>query len=495
MAANDPVLPRALYRAAQVRELDHAAIEKHKIPGGALMERAGEAAFAVLCQLWPGAKRILVCSGAGQNGGDGFVVARLAQTAGLQATVAVIGKPKSIRGDALANLECLRKTKVSMTEWKPELLNDADVIVDALLGTGLDRPVSGRMAEVITAINACGKPVLAVDVPSGLNADTGQPRGAAIQAQATVTFVGMKAGLLTGSGPDYCGRINFADLGIPAAVYDAVPPAVTRISRSDGVHHLPRRARASHKGHFGHVLVIGGDHGYAGAVRMAAEAAGRIGSGLVSVATQPAHAPMISAARPEIMAHGVADRRALGPLLKNATVIALGPGLGQSDWAQDLLGAALEQKLPLVVDADALNLIALDPITRTDWVLTPHPGEAARLLRTDTAAVQADRYAAAQAVRERYGGVCVLKGCGTIVATPDGLHVCDAGNPGMASGGMGDVLTGVIAGLLAQGLSISDAARHGVCVHAEAADQAAAQGGERGMLATDLMTWLRRLVN
>ncbi len=495
MTANDPVLPRALYRATQVRELDRIAIQKHGIPSATLMERAGESAFAILRRLWPEAKRALVCSGTGQNGGDGFVVARLAQAAGLRATVTVIGNIKNIHGDALANYERLRKTAATVVEWKPALLNDADVIVDALLGTGLDRPVTGGMAEVITAINRGGRPVLAVDVPSGLNADTGQPLGTAVKAQATVTFVGMKAGFLTGSGPDYCGHVYFADLGIPAAVREAVPPAVERISRADGVHLLPRRARGSHKGHFGHVLVIGGDHGYAGAARMAAEAAGRVGSGLVSIATRPEHAAMLSAARPEIMAHNASDRRALTPLFRNATVAAIGPGLGQSDWAQDLLGATLEQKLPLVVDADALNLIALDPVTRTDWILTPHPGEAARLLKSDTTVVQADRYAAARAVRERYGGVCVLKGCGTVIATPDGVYVCDAGNPGMASGGMGDILTGVIAGLLAQGLSLSDAARHGVCVHAEAADQAAAQGGERGMLATDLMHWLRKLVN
>lgn len=495
MAANDPVLPHALYRAAQVRELDRVAIKRHGIQSGTLMERAGEAAFAILRQTWPEAKRVLVCSGTGQNGGDGFVVARLAQDAGLRVTVTVIGEPQQMRGDALANVERLRETSVTMADWSSGLLSGADVVVDALFGTGLDRPVSGRQAEVIAAINAGNKPVLAIDVPSGLNADTGQPLGSAIKAQVTVTFVGMKVGLLTGGGPDHCGRIYFSDLNMPAAVYEAVPPAALRIRRSDGVHLLSRRARGSHKGHFGHVLVIGGDHGYAGAVRMAAEAAARAGSGLVSVATQPAHAAMISAARPEIMAHAVADRRALAPLMKNATVVAIGPGLGQSDWAQDLLGAAVEQKLPLVVDADALNLIALDPVKRAEWVLTPHPGEAARLLGKDATAIQADRYAAAEKVRERYGGVCVLKGCGTIIAAPDGMSVCDAGNPGMASGGMGDVLTGVIAGLLAQGLPLADAARHGVCVHAEAADQAAAQSGERGLLATDLMAWIHRLVN
>lgn len=257
---------------------------------------------------------------------------------------------------------------------------------------------------------------------------------------------------------------------------------------------LPPRARASHKGDYGHVLVVGGDHGMVGAVRLAGEAAARTGSGLVSIATRAAHAAVIAAVRPELMCHGVECARDLRVLLQRASVIAIGPGLGQSAWAHDMLAAVLQMRLPRVVDADALNLLAQEPMQCDHWVLTPHPGEAARLLGMTTKQVQADRLQAAQALQQRYGGVCVLKGAGTLVCTSESVAICEAGNPGMASGGMGDVLTGVIAGLLAQGLSLVDAACAGVYIHAKAGDRAA-QEGERGLLASDVMPHLRKLVN
>lgn len=257
---------------------------------------------------------------------------------------------------------------------------------------------------------------------------------------------------------------------------------------------LPPRARASHKGDYGHVLVVGGDHGMAGAVRLAGEAAARTGSGLVSIATRAAHAAVIAAACPELLCHGVECARDLRVLLQRASVVAIGPGLGQSAWAHDMLAAVLQMRLPRVVDADALNLLAQEPMQCDHWVLTPHPGEAARLLDMTTKQVQADRLQAAQALQQRYGGVCVLKGAGTLVCTSESVAICEAGNPGMASGGMGDVLTGVIAGLLAQGLSLVDAACAGVYIHAKAGDRAA-QEGERGLLASDVMPHLRKLVN
>ncbi len=257
---------------------------------------------------------------------------------------------------------------------------------------------------------------------------------------------------------------------------------------------LPPRARASHKGDYGHVLVVGGDHGMAGAVRLAGEAAARTGSGLVSIATRAAHAAVIAAACPELLCHGVECARDLRVLLQRASVVAIGPGLGQSAWAHDMLAAVLQMRLPRVVDADALNLLAQEPMQCDHWVLTPHPGEAARLLDMTTKQVQADRLQAAQALQQRYGGVCVLKGAGTLVCTSESVAICEAGNPGMASAGMGDVLTGVIAGLLAQGLSLVDAACAGVYIHAKAGDRAA-QEGERGLLASDVMPHLRKLVN
>jgi NAD(P)H-hydrate epimerase len=257
----------------------------------------------------------------------------------------------------------------------------------------------------------------------------------------------------------------------------------------------PPRPKNAHKGLFGHVLVVGGDYGFAGAARMAAEAAARVGAGLVSVATRPEHALLIPVARPELMARGIESPEALGPLLERAGVIAVGPGLGNSDWSAALFSRILETGAQLVVDADALNLLARDPLKRSDWILTPHPGEAARLLGCTSAEVQNDRFAAAAQLQQRYGGVCVLKGCGTVIATEtQAPAVCSDGNPGMASGGLGDVLTGTIAGLLAQGLDLHAAALLGVCLHAAAGDRAA-RDGQRGLLAMDLMSWLRRLMN
>jgi hydroxyethylthiazole kinase-like uncharacterized protein yjeF len=248
------------------------------------------------------------------------------------------------------------------------------------------------------------------------------------------------------------------------------------------------------KGHFGHVLVVGGESGMSGAARLAGEAAARTGAGLVSVATRTEHAAIISAAVPELMCHGVEDRESLLPLLHRASVVAVGPGLGQSDWAQSLFGVLLQGKLPMVVDADALNLLGIDPLKRDNWILTPHPGEAARLLGQTVEEIQSDRTGSATQLQKKYGGVVVLKGAGTVVVNSEGVvGICGEGNPGMATGGMGDVLTGVIAGLLAQGISLSQAAQLGVCLHARAGDLAAADG-EKGLLASDLFPFIRRLL-
>jgi len=487
-------LPARLYRAASVRALDREAIEGCAIPGATLMERAGAAVCTVLEAAWPAARRVSVFCGTGNNGGDGFVVARRVREAGGEATVVQLGDAARLAGDARLHAE--RAAAAGVHTLAPERFDPAacDVIVDALLGTGLERAVQGAYRTAIEAVNAAARPVIAVDVPSGLAADTGQVLGAAVRAAATVTFIGVKRGLLTGAAADHCGQLWFADLDLPAAVYAAVPADAERIDLAGERAVLAPRPRAAHKGRFGHVLVVGGERGYAGAARMAAEAAARTGAGLVSVATREEHAGHIAAARPELMAQGVEHGTGLAALARRASVLALGPGLGQASWGRALFAAALEIARPMVVDADALNLLAADPLQRPDWILTPHPGEAARLLGTDTGAVQADRFAAAAAIRRRYGGVCVLKGAGTVVAAGSVPAVCAAGNPGMASGGMGDVLTGIVAGLLAQGLAPAAAARLGVCLHAAAGDAAAADG-ERGLLATDLLAHLRRLLD
>jgi len=487
--------PLPLYSAAQVRELDRTATEAVGIPGYTLMSRAGERCWACLRDTWPAARAIAVLCGTGNNGGDGFVAARLALAAGWQVAVLQLGAAERVRGDARTAREAFVAAGGTVAAFTPDALDGADVIVDALLGTGLGKPPEGEWRAAIEAINQATAPVLAVDIPSGLQADTGAVAGVAVRADRTVTFIGRKPGLYTGQGPDYAGVVTFADLGVPRVVYQrVVPMAQLQGWPLPGVLDRPR-LRTAHKGQHGHVLVIGGDHGMAGAVRLAGEAALRTGAGLVTLATRPEHAALLAAACPELMSRGVDHARDLQPLLRRASVIVIGPGLGRSAWAQSLLAVVLEARQPRVIDADALNLLAGVPAPVAHQVLTPHPGEAARLLALSAAAVQADRFTAARSIAERYGGSVVLKGAGTVVS--GGTRppvVCAAGNPGMATAGMGDVLSGVIAGCMAQGLEPPLAAVAGACLHGTAGDRAAARG-ERGMTAGDVIAELRGLLN
>ncbi|MCJ7451974.1 MAG: NAD(P)H-hydrate dehydratase [Steroidobacteraceae bacterium] len=483
----------AVYSASQVRDLDRRAIGEFGIEGYELMCRAGAATLDALCALWPAAESITVLCGPGNNGGDGYVVARLARARGLGANVAALGDPRALTGDAGRAYQDYTAEGGHCGRWSPALL-EADVIVDALFGTGLARPVSDEAAAMIDGMNSSGRPIVAVDIPSGLHADTGAVLGIAVHAEITVTFIGRKQGLYVGEGLDHAGRVIFDDLGVPAACLDGTIPVARLIGEDAVLRALPRRARTSHKGSHGHVLVIGGGPGMPGAARLAGEAALRAGAGLVTLAVHPDNSA-IAAARPELMCVGTLAAADLATLLGRATVIATGPGLGQGAWADALVDAAIDSGLPLVMDADALNWLAAHPRSCDHWVLTPHPGEAARLLGITPAAVQADRLASARELQRRYGGVAVLKGAGTIVYPPGGpAFVCDRGNPGMAAGGMGDVLTGVIAGIAAQCGDLVLAAQAGVFVHAQAGDLAS-RAGERGMLASDVLRQVRACVN
>lgn len=481
-----------LYRADQMRELDRLAIEAAAIPGYTLMTRAATAAWAAVRTRWPRARRLVVLCGAGNNGGDGYVLARLAREDGRAVRVLQLGDAQRIRGDALTARNAWLEAGGEDGAFDAAALADADLIVDAMLGTGFAGRLDAGWIAAIEAVNAAGVPVVAMDIPSGLHGDTGQVADCAVQARLTVTFIARKPGLYTGEGPAYCGEIICAGLEVPESVRRLVEPSAWLCDGPPpGPLSIPR-GRTAHKGDFGHVLVVGGDHGMAGAARLAGEAALRTGAGLVSVATRAAHAGAITAACPELMCHGVDGARDLDALLARATVVVIGPGLGRSAWAQELLAHILTTRQPRVIDADALNLLARDPVLCTHSILTPHPGEAARLAGLDgSAAVQADRFGAARTIGERHSGVIVLKGAGTVIHAPDRLPVvCAAGNPGMASGGMGDVLSGVLGALLAQGLSLADAAVAGVCLHARAADMAA-RDGERGLLARDVIAALR----
>ncbi|MGH8182515.1 MAG: NAD(P)H-hydrate dehydratase [Rhodanobacteraceae bacterium] len=476
-----------LYTTAQVRALDQAAIAGG-IPGIGLMERAARAALDALRRRWPQACTLCVLCGPGNNGGDGFLLAALARAAGLHAHV--IATTPASSGDAgLARERFLREGGVlSPAQSLPE----ADVFVDALFGSGLNRAPDGEAARLVGALNTQARPVLALDVPSGLDSDTGVAFEPCVRAAATVCFVAWKRGLFTAQGADQCGERTLSTLDIPESIHAGQSPdAVLLTPRA-----LPPRPRDSHKGRYGHVLAIGGDLGAGGAIRMCGEAAARIGAGLVSVATREANVGPILTARPELMPQGVHVPRNLEPLLARADVLAVGPGMGRDDWGRGLWQAALDAGKPTVLDADGLNLLADQPrALPATSVLTPHPGEASRLLATGINEVQADRFASARALAQKYRAVVVLKGAGSLVADPDGrVAVCPWGNPGMASGGMGDVLTGVIAGLLAQGLAPWDAACLGVGLHACAGDLAA-RAGERGLLASDLFHYLRALVN
>lgn len=487
-------LPTTLYRADQCRELDRIAMTQFDLGDGVLMARAGDAAFRCLRSRWPGAHRLVVVAGPGNNGGDGYVVARLAKEAGLDSLVAYVGDPERQQGDALAAREQAGATGVAIRPFGKELLTNADLVVDALFGTGLARAAEGVWREAIEAMNACAAPVQALDIPSGLHVDSGSLPGVAVRAEQTVCFIALKAGMFTADGPDCCGEILFDDLEVPGEVFRAMTPHATRITAGTVTGLLPPRPRNTHKGDAGRVLVIGGGPGMAGAVQLAGVAAYRAGAGLVTVATTPGHASGLPVAHPELIVHAAADRAALRALAAPVDAVAIGPGLGQSPWAQELLAAVLELRLPTVVDADALNLLAREPWQADFWILTPHPAEAARMLRCTTADVQADRYQATQALVEAYGGVVVLKGAGTVVARHGQLAVCDAGHPVLATAGTGDVLTGVIAGLLGQGLEPWDAARMGVFIHARGGELLGREGA-RGGMASDLMPLLRRVLN
>lgn len=480
-----------LYSTEQIRAAEQRAINQLGISGPELMERAGAFAFALVAERWPEQRHMTVFCGAGNNGGDGYVVARLALQAGYRVVVLALAAPGSLTGEALQACRSFVAEGGTIEAMEPGKTVEQGIIIDALFGIGLSRVVVGDYALAIAAINSAACPVLALDVPSGLHAGTGAVLGCAVKATVTATFIGLKCGLFTGEAPEYCGEIVCSGLDIDETVTAATSPFARLLNKIE----LPRRSRTAHKGHFGHVLLIGGNLGFSGAIRLAGEAALRSGAGLVSIATRAAHSGLVNIGRPELMCHGIETGEALQTMLEKASVIVIGPGLGQDDWAREMFGAALAVDKASVIDADALNLLALQPKSRNNWILTPHPGEAARLLGSSSGQVCADRFAALADIQSQYGGVCSLKGAGTLISDGETVYVGTTGNPGMASGGMGDVLAGLIGGLLAQGLSSEQATKLGVYVHGEAADSLALEYGERGLLAGDLPERIRILLN
>ena len=491
-------LPSTLYTAEQSRALDYLATESFGLPGFRLMQRAGHALFALIQRQWPDVQAISILCGTGNNGGDGLILAGLARQQGISVQVLTFGREPyrdQLQGEALEACRWAESMGVSWQTWGPHIELQGDLIVDAMLGTGLSGPVRGSIGDAINKINHSPKPVLSVDIPSGLCSDTGQVLDCAVKAKVTLTFIGVKQGLLTHQGVDTAGVVMFDSLRVPDELYERVPVSAFRTEKQDLCALLPPRQPSAHKGHFGHLLVMGGNEGMGGAAVMAAQSAARSGAGLVSLATRQSSVVASLARQPEVMVQGAHNSHLLQQMMAKATVLVVGPGLGNTAWSDMLMQAVLNSNSPQVLDADALAYLTHNPSPHSKRVITPHPGEAAMLLDWSVEKVQRDRFSAIKALQQRYGGVVVLKGAGTLTSDGDVIHLCSDGNPGMASGGMGDVLSGIIGALMAQGLKPVDAARIGVFAHAQAADQYATLQGERGLLATDLLPMLPRVLN
>jgi hydroxyethylthiazole kinase-like uncharacterized protein yjeF len=481
-------LPQTCWRAEQIRQMEQQLIAAHHTTLYHLMLRAGEALLHTLQHCWPNARHLWIFCGKGNNGGDGYVLAKMAKLAGYTIQLAAFDEPASGIPAEQARQDWIKAGGSCGT--LQSLQGTPDVIVDALLGIGPSTQLRGDLLAWIQFINRQAAPVLAADIPSGLYTDTGVALGGAVHATVTLTFIALKVGLMTGVAADYIGELYLADLdsnklnvepndGVPLLNYEAALPW------------LQPRARTAHKGDFGKILMAGGGVGMPGAIRLAGEAALRTGAGLVRVYCHPDNQQLVFAGRPELMM----CQDLSGSALAWPDVLVVGPGLGVDDWAEMQWHQLMSYQNQMVVDADALNWLAQHAQSRNNWVLTPHPGEAARLLHTSIADIQADRFAAIQALQHRYGGVVLLKGAGSLVFDGKQMVICSEGNPGMASGGMGDILSGIIAALLAQGLTPFDAACCGALIHGKAANLVAINDGERGMLASDLFCWLHKLVN
>ena len=486
--------PSSLYTPESVRRFDQVTIQDHGIPGYTLMRRAGQSVLDTLSENYPQAKKILVLCGAGNNAGDGYVVARLAQQQGMDVRVVSLIDPEKLQGDAYQAYQQWNELAV-LSVNDVALIDDADVVIDALLGTGLTREVEGTWLNWVDAVNYSDNAVISVDVPSGLDALTGSMKGAAICADITVTFIALKIGLFTASGKACCGEVVFDSLDVPESVYES-ETAIAELLISPENCRLPERRHDSHKGLYGHVLVIGGNDGMPGAVILAARAALRSGAAMVTVVTRLEHVAAVAGACPEAMVYGSENGDLPDLCVEKISIVAIGPGLGRDAWAHRSLMQAISLDRAMVVDADALNLVADNKIHLTmPHIITPHPGEAVRLLSIEsTLDIQLDRVTAIKKLFDLMKAVVVLKGSGTLVYDGDHLGVCPYGNPAMAVAGMGDVLTGIIAAFVAQGMDLNRAAIAGVCVHARAGDLAAA-GDMHGMMASDVIDMIRQVIN
>ena len=481
-----------LYPAEVIRSLDQRYRLEYDISGLKLMRKAARSVLDFIVTETPIAQHAQVFCGSGNNAGDGFLIAALLADRGWSVEVFVVGDPAKLSSDAAAAMSICRDSAAMMLgvddlEDASLMINSDALIIDALLGLGVSGAVRPAYQSVIAAINAAGAKVIAVDVPSGLNPDTGVADVFCIRATTTVTFIARKIGLYSQDGSEVSGQIVFDDLGLPEPLIKSFDEAaVSTLVASP----LPARSKRSHKGQFGRVLIVGGNLGMGGAPLLAAEAALRSGAGLVSVATRAEHLSGFLARCPELMVRAATDETDLTDAIDQASAIVIGPGLGQDDWALNLFHQVMACEKPLVIDTDGLNLVSRFGLAHQSTVMTPHPLEAARLL--GQVGVDENRMGTLKALIDRYQSVAVLKGHGTLVGDKHRIALNGSGNPGMATAGMGDVLSGIIGSLLAQGFTLWDAATLGVAHHASAADSAALELGEAGLLASDVVAAIGR---
>lgn len=499
--------------ANEMQQMDRKTIKSFGVPGRILMENAGREAVRIFLKTFDGlsGKKVGIMAGRGNNGGDGFVMARYLAQKNISVTVYLLSASSRLTGDAAANFRLLAPLHIPVYELSDHdafsrvkvSMRQQDIWVDAILGTGLNSDVRGYFKKVIEFINRRGKPVLAVDIPSGLNADTGQPCGVCIRAHTTATFGFAKIGHILFPGAVYTGDLEIVDIGIPPYIADSIGPRQYLLTKNYVADYLQPRTPDAHKGSTGHLLVIAGSPGKTGAAAMTAMSAMRSGAGLVTLGLPAGLNPVLEAQVLEVMTRPLpetvdgllaeASVDQIRGLLSDKKCLAIGPGLGVTDETRSLVFELIRNcPVPVVIDADGLNCLAghtaILKNRKNPVVLTPHPGEMARLMDTTVSQIQANRIDSARKFAERFNVVVVLKGACTIVAHPDGKAFMNpTGNPGMASGGMGDVLTGIIAGLITQGYPPGTGAEIGVYLHGASADELTGTCGPFGILASDVM--------
>ena len=499
-----------LYTAKETKKIDNLAIKEKEISGYSLMQKAAEFALDVILKEFGPLEELVIFCAKGKNSGDGFLLGSFAKELGLNVTIVTCSPSKEIKGVSSKAFKEMKQSKariISINSIEKLKVSRKAVIVDALIGTGIKGNLRKNIKDSILALNRLGTklPVVSLDIASGVNPDTGGVEDICVYADITTTFVAQKRGCFTSIGKKVSGEVMYSDLEIPKQLFTKVTSTSSIINFEEYIDRVVYREQDAHKGNFGHVLVIGGDRGLGGAGLLASKAAVYSGAGLTSLVTRPEHVNASLVSCPEVMVKGVNSGQDLEEHLLKPTVIAIGPGLGQTAWSEQMIQRvfweAEKRDVAVIMDADALNLLTklkLSSKLPRRLVLTPHPGEAATLLNTNIETIESDRFASSAKIQKKFNATVVMKGSGTIIChKKNGIQqwgVCNAGNPGMASGGMGDVLTGIIAGMLAQGLTPKEACEVGVDLHAKAADQASFDLGEVGLTPSDVIEELRYLL-